>query len=103
MWVCVWKALTIVESLIGKFRDHYELERAVPRNTVSSQSKYPWKKWMTPAKEFTKLVRGVDFSVKPYSMAQQIRNRASLDGVSVSVFIKETSVLFKVIKKRGIN
>lgn len=48
-------------------------------------SVYPWTKWFTQG-TFT-LLRGKDYQVADYSMAQQIRNRAMRDPTILTVHI----------------
>lgn len=56
---------------------------------------------MTPRKDFTKIVRGKDFAVKPHSMAQMIRNKASFKKLRASISIGESSITFKIIELKG--
>ena len=57
---------------------------------------YPWEKWWKK-KRFT-LKKGRDFDIQLHSMAQSVRNRATIDGVGrVSVKINEDSISVEVI------
>jgi hypothetical protein len=49
--------------------------------------RYPWSKWLRRRSNLT-VVRGVDYFCQPHSMAQQFRNAAARDGVSIGVFIE---------------
>lgn len=47
--------------------------------------RYPWSNWFL--QDFFVLKKRQDFDVPPYSMAQQIRNKAAKLGVMVSIKI----------------
>ena len=57
--------------------------------------KYPWDKWMA-RKTPLRLTRGVDYDCQPHSMAQQFRNAANRDGLSISVSIDEGSLTITI-------
>lgn len=50
---------------------------------------YPWDKWLSRRREYL-LFRGKDYTCQSHGMAQQIRNKASEAGLSVSIYIHES-------------
>lgn len=95
----VWLVPVKVHSNLSGSKEHQneEVSVAKKRNSVS----YPWHDWMTPGGQFRKIVRGKDFAVKPHSMAQMIRNRASFERMRASISIGESWVTFRIIELKG--
>ncbi len=51
-----------------------------------TKPKYPWDNWFS--RKQLRLVRGRDYTCMPHSMAQQIRNKATVVDKSVSIRIE---------------
>lgn len=56
--------------------------------------RHPWDKWFN--QERFRIVRGKHFEVAPYCMAGQIRNKAPLYGVRVSIKVTEDVLVVTV-------
>lgn len=81
-------ALLLVTSYIGRMSsEQHAIQTGRP-------AQHPWAKWLTVGKQQV-LVKGVDFDCEPYSMAIQLRRKASSLGLKVSISISgnEVSVL----------
>lgn len=65
--------------------------------------RYPWKEWLAPKryKRPQSLVRGEDYFVQHYIMANMIRNKAVVEGVRVSISIGAKGLIFTVTPKRA--
>jgi hypothetical protein len=63
--------------------------------------RYPWKEWFAPKryKRPQSLVRGEDYFVQHYIMANMIRNKAVIEGVRVSIGIGTNGLVFTVTPK----
>lgn len=64
--------------------------------------RYPWKDWLAP-KRYTRpqsLVRGEDYFVQHYIMANMLRNRATKDGLKVSISIGLGGLTFTITPRR---
>lgn len=60
------------------------------RKQIKHHPGYPWDKWFS-RKTFT-VVRGVDYDCAVHGMASQIRTRASLRGLRVSLEIIDGTI-----------
>ena len=65
--------------------------------------RYPWKKWLRPRQKPRQLVlsKGRDFRCAVHGMAQQVRNRANLEGLSVSLFVGDRSVIINSVRRKA--
>lgn len=63
--------------------------------------RYPWKKWLAPEryKRPQSLVRGKDYFVQHYIMANMIRNKAVAENLKVSVSIGADGLVFVITPK----
>jgi hypothetical protein len=62
---------------------------------VAAKRKYPWEGWF--GKPRTELVRGVHYRCSQSTMAQTIRNNASLRGLRVQLTDKGNEIVIEVI------